>query len=127
MLTPDPYPKIKTAILKVIAHHVEPLGFRQHLKTTYFYRDRRGIRDIFFFQKMRSNAVTFAYGSLAVPTETDWTPGIPNAQWLRGPEFYRCKYVDHVQNSISRAMTDFVAEAIPWFEQFQSVDDLSGR
>ncbi len=127
MLTPDPYPKIKKAIFKVIAHYVEPLGFRQHLTTTYFYRDRRDIRDIFFFQKMRSNAVTFAYGSMAVPAETAWTPGVPNAKWLRNQEFYRCKYVEHVQDSISRAMTDFIAEAIPWFEQFQGVDDLPDR
>ena len=82
MLTPDPYPKIKNAIFKVIASSVEPLGFRQLNKTTYYFRDRCGIRDIFFFQKMRSNAIAIAYGVLAIPTNEDWTPGIPNAQWL---------------------------------------------
>ena len=124
MLTPDPYPKIKNAISKVIASSVEPLGFRQLNKTTYYFRDRCGIRDIFFFQKMRSNAITIAYGVLAIPTDEDWTPGIPNTQWLRRQEFYRCKYVDHVQDSISRAMRDFVTEAIPWFDRFKTVDDL---
>lgn len=124
MLTPDPYPKIKNAIVKVIAANVEPLGFRQLKKSTYFLRDRHDIRDIFFFQKMRSNAIAFAYGVLAVPTDDSWTPGIPNAQWLRWQECYRCKYVEQVHDSISRAMRDFVTEAIPWFEQFQTVADL---
>ena len=127
MLSPDPYPKIKNAIFKVVAECAEPLGFQQLKKSTYYYRDRRDIRDIFFFQKMRSNAVTFAYGVLAVPTDDNWTPGIPNAQWLRSQEFYRCKYVDHVRDSIARAMMDFVSEAIPWFEKFQTVDDLPKR
>jgi hypothetical protein len=49
MLAPDPFPKIKNAICKVIAESVEPLGFRRLNKSTYYFRDRQGIRDIFFF------------------------------------------------------------------------------
>jgi hypothetical protein len=124
MLTPDPYPKIKNAICKVIAEYVEPMGFQQLKNSTYYFRDRRDVRDIFFFQKMRSNAITIAYGVLAVPTDDNWIPGIPNGQWLARQEFYRCKNIDHVRDSISRAMADFTTEAIPWFEQFQSVGDL---
>ena len=42
-------------------------------------------------------------------------------------EFYRCKYVDHIDGSIGRAVADFESEAIPWFAQFQVVADLPPR
>jgi len=121
----DPFPKVKREILRVLTDSVRPLGFIQFRKTTFFIRDRGPIRDIFFVQKMRSNAISIAYGVLIVPDNQDWSPGIPNARWLRNQEFYRCKYVDHVVKSIGRAADDFLAEAVPWFAEFQTLDDVT--
>jgi len=73
---------------------------------------------------MRSNAITIAYGVMPVPDDPDWSPGVPNGRLLRDQEFYRCKYVDHVENSIGRAIADFESEAIPWFAQFTTEADL---
>lgn len=40
VLTPDPYPKVKNAICKVVAEFVEPTGFQQLKKSTCYFRDR---------------------------------------------------------------------------------------
>jgi hypothetical protein len=40
VLTPDPYPKIQNAIWKVVAEFVEPAGFQQLKKSTFYFRDR---------------------------------------------------------------------------------------
>jgi hypothetical protein len=122
----DPYTNVKHAILRVLAAGVAPHGFTQFRTTTYFIRDRGPIRDLFFFQKMRSNAVTIAYGVTLAPSDDDWSPGIPNARWLRDQEYYRCKYVEHVDRSIARAVADFESEALPWFDHFQTKADLRG-
>ena len=120
----DPFPRVKRAIIRVLLGALSPHGFVQHNKTVYFYRDRDDLRDIFFIQKMRSDAITLTYGVKRRPD--DWEPGIPNAnaRRLNEGDFYCCKYVDHVERSIARLVTDFESEAIPYFSQFQSPDDL---
>jgi len=120
----DPFSRVKRAIIRALANGVAPHGFTQYRTTAYFIRDRGDLRDIFFFQKMRSNAITIAYGTMRLPDDVDWSPAVPNARWLRDQEFYRCKYVDHVEKSIGRAIADLESEAIPYFSQFQTADDL---
>jgi len=73
---------------------------------------------------MRSNAIALTYGVMRRPDEPDWEPGIPNARRLNEGEFYRCKYVGHVEHSIGRLVGDFETEAIPYFNQFQTPADL---
>jgi hypothetical protein len=126
MLDADPFPKVKRAILRVLEDGVRHHGFSQFQKTAYFVRDRGGLRDAFFFQKMRSNAICIAYGMSIVPEEGEWQPGLHRDayNWLNGQEFYRCKYVDHVERSIGRAIADFEKEALQWFERYQTLDDL---
>ncbi|ELP32029.1 hypothetical protein [Rhodopirellula baltica] len=122
----DPFPKVKRAIIRALSEFVVPLGFQQYRKTVYFIRDRGPIRDIFFVQKMRSNAVSIAYGVTAKPDDDDeWTPGVPNARWLNRQESYRSKYVEHVAGSIGRATTDFESEALPWFASIETEGDLA--
>ncbi|EKK01553.1 hypothetical protein RBSH_03114 [Rhodopirellula baltica SH28] len=123
----DPFPRVQRAIVRVLSDGVAPHGFSQHRTTIYFLRDRGPIRDIFFFQKMRSNAIAIAYGVTSSAEDADESPGIPNARWLNNQEFYRCKYVDHVANSIGRAIADFESEALPWFAQFATEADLPAR
>ncbi|PHQ33997.1 hypothetical protein CEE69_16970 [Rhodopirellula bahusiensis] len=119
----DPFPKVKRAVIRRLLDGVGPHGFTQLRTTTYFVRDREAIRDVFFFQKMRSNTITICYGVMAVPDD-DWTPCVPNARWLRDQESYRCKYVDHVDGSIGRAIADLESEALPWWDGFVTADDL---
>ena len=122
----DPFPKVKRAIIRRLLDGVGPHGFTQLRTTTYFVRDREAIRDVFFFQKMRSNTITICYGVMAVPDD-DWTPCVPcvpNARWLRDQESYRCKYVDHVGDSIGGAAADLESEALPWWDGFGTTADL---
>ena len=119
----DPFPRVTRAIIRRLADGVGPHGFSQFRTTTYFVRDRGPIRDVFFFQKMRSNTITICYGVMAVPDD-DWTPCVPNGRWLRDQESYRCKYVDHVDASIGRAVSDLESEAIPWWDGFTTADEL---
>ena len=122
----DPFPKVKRAILRVLKEGVGRHGFIQFQKTVYSIRDRERLRDAFFFQKMRSNAICIAYGMSTVPEDGEWNPGLlPEVyRWLNGHEFYRCKYVDQVERSIGRAVADIETEALPWYQQFQSLEDL---
>ena len=94
--------------------------------TVYFYRDRGPIRDVLFFQKMRSNAVAIVYGVAYSSNDDNWTPGLLNARWLRDQTTYNCKYVEHVERSIGRAVVEFESEALPWFAQFNTLADLPG-
>lgn len=127
MLDADPFPKVKRAIIHALEEGVRPHGFLQFQKTAYFVRDRGSLRDAFFFQKMRSNAICIAYGMSTVPEEGEWQPSLHRDanKWLNDQEFYRCKYVDQVERSIGRVVADFEKEALPWYERYQSLDDLS--
>ena len=121
----DPFPRMKRENVRVLLGALSPHGFVQHNKTIFFYRDRDELRDIFFIQKMRFIAIALRYGVMRRPDNPDWEAGIANARRLSKGDFYRCIYVDHVERSIGRLLTDFESEAIPYFSQFQSPDDLT--
>jgi len=124
MPDPHPFPKIRRAILKLLGPGLARHGFSQFGSSAYFYRDRNQVRDALFFQKMRSNAITIAYGVSLVPDEGEWAPGLRHAKWLANQNFYTVKYVEQVASSICRALADFETEALPWFDKFCSDSDV---
>jgi hypothetical protein len=123
----DPFPKVRRLVIKLFKEGLEPLGFSQFGTTAYFIRDRGPVRDATFFQKMRSNAVTVAYGVSLPPGDKPWSPGLAQAHWLNNQEFYNVKYEEHARSSIARAIVAFQREALPWFNQFKSAADVQNR
>jgi hypothetical protein len=97
-------------------------GFSQYFSTNYFIRDRGAVRDVVFFQKMRSDAFCIAYGVSGVPSEGDeWTPGVKPSCWLgenQSQESFHCRYVEHAERSVDRALVLLSQLALPWFKQF---------
>jgi hypothetical protein len=124
MPDPHPFPKIRRKIVKLLTEGLARHGFSQHGSTAYFIRDRGSVRDAMFFQKMRSNAITIAYGVSSVP-DGEWSPGLRHAKWLAQQNFYIVKYVEHVESSIGKVLADFEREALPWFEKFRDGADVS--
>lgn len=124
MPDPHPFPKIRRKIVKVLSEGLARHGFSQFGSTGYFIRDRGTVRDAMLFQKMRSNAVTIAYGVSEVP-DGEWSPGLRHAKWLAWQNFYVVKYMEHVESSIGKALADFEREALPWFEKFQNSADVT--
>jgi hypothetical protein len=124
---PDPhsFPKIRRKIVALLKEGLARHRFLQYGSSAYFIRDRNRVRDAMFFQKMRSNAITIAYGVSTVP-EGEWSPGLCHAKWLADQNFYTVKYVEHVESSIGKALADFEREALPWFEKFRSSADVLG-
>jgi hypothetical protein len=123
----DPFPKIRRLVVKLFKEGLEPLHFRQFGSTAYFIRDRGPVRDAMFFQKMRSNAVTVAYGVSLPPGENPWSPGLVHSHWLNNQEFFNVKYEEHARSSIARAIVAFQREALPWFGRFKSAADVQNR
>jgi hypothetical protein len=80
-----------------------------------------------FFQKMRSNEITIAYGVSLVPGSEPWSPGLAHAHWLDNQAFSNVKYEDHARSSMARAITAFQEEALPWFERFTSTADVQSE
>jgi hypothetical protein len=124
MPDPHPFPKVRRKIVKVLSDGITPLGFTQFGSSNWFIRDRESVRDALFFQKVRSSAITIAYGVSLVPESDTWLPGLRHAKWLADQTFYRVKYVEHVEESIGKALKDFEREALPWFEKFRSGTDV---
>jgi len=120
----DPFPKIRRLVVQLLKEGLAPHGFSQFGSTAYFIRDRGPVRDAMFFQKMRSNAVTIAFGVSLVPEHDPWSPGLCHAQWLDNQTFYNVKYEEHARSSIARALSAFVRDAIPWFGRFSTAADV---
>jgi hypothetical protein len=123
----DKFPKIRRLVVKLLKEGLEPLGFSQFGSTAYFIRDRGPVRDAMFFQKMRSNAVTVAYGVSLLPVGEPWSPGLAHARWLDNQAFYNVKYEEHARSSIARAIAAFQREALPWFDRFTNATDVKSR
>jgi hypothetical protein len=118
---------MRRLVVRLLTDGLAPFGFVQFGSTAYFVRDRGAVRDALFFQKMRSNAVTIAYGVSLFPEGSPWSPGLRHAQWLADQTFYNVKYEEHVRSSIARALADIEREALPWFGRFKtSADVLNG-
>jgi hypothetical protein len=112
----DPYSKVKRRFISVLKGQLDKHGFVQWKTTVYFYRDRGDIRQVMFFQKVRSMSVAIAYGLSARPNGDDWQPEIETARWLKNQELYDCRYVQRADGTAMKVMEDFAAEALPWFE-----------
>ncbi len=125
MAEPRPFPKIRRLITRNLNEGLTRFGFSQFGSSNYFIRDRGPVRDAMFFQKMRSHAVTIAYGVSLVPDGDDWSPGLRHARWLSDQQFYVVKYEEHVAPSINRALDAFEREALPYFARFQTTVDVS--
>ena len=117
----DPYPKVKKAFIAIFKKGLSKYGFQQYNTTVYFYRDRGEVRDVIFVQKMRGSAFCVAYGVSAQPATQDWSPGIKKSQWLERQKLYRCKYMEHAENSAKKALAAVESEALPWIEGIKSV------
>ena len=125
MPTGNPFQKIRRRIIACLSAGLSQHNFAQLQSTAYFVRDRGPIRDALFFQKTRSNAITFAYGVAENPFERPWSPGLKAHRWLADQRFYIVKYEDQVEPSVAKTILDFQAEALPWFARFTTVDDLA--
>lgn len=121
----DPFPKTKRVISRILRDGMEVHGFNQFNSTAYFIRDRGEVRDLFFFQKMRTPAVSVAYGVTTVPPDDeDWSPSIKNHKWLENQKLYFCKYVEHAERNGPKIVEALECEALKWLEQFQHADDV---
>jgi hypothetical protein len=124
MPEPDPFPKVRRHIVRLLRNGLSRFGFTQFGSTAYFTRDRGPVRDAMFFQKMRSNAITVAYGVSIVPDRDEWSPGLMHACWLADQRFYIVKYESQVDQSICKMLADFEQQAIPWFGRFVTESDV---
>ena len=117
----DPYTKVKKSFTAIFKKGLSEFGFNQYKETVYFYRDRGDIRDVIFFQKMRGSAFCVAYGVSVQPDTEDWAPGIKKCKWLQRQKLYRCKYIEHAENSATKAVLAIESEALPWIDKIKSV------
>ena len=125
MAEPTPFPKIRRLVTRHLNERLMRFGFSQFGSSNYFIRDRGPVRDAMFFQKMRSHAVTIAYGVSLVPVGDDWSPGLRHHRWLSDQRFYAVKYEEDVAPSINRALDEFEREALHYFTRFQTTADVS--
>ena len=118
-----------------LADAVKPFGF-SHCGDSYFSRERNDLVDAFFFQFTRTNfRFCIAYGidgpkllpeirENSVLGLDSGNPSLLISCWLADQEDFGCKYEDHIKNSGIKVKGRFQKEAIPWFNRFQTAEDI---
>ena len=111
-------------------------GFTHH-SGAYFSRKRNDVVDAFFFQFTRSNFRFYLTYVTDAPTLLPQhlrdnatlgldsnTPSFAISQRLDECTDFGCKYEEHIHNSCVKIADGFETQTIPWFERFQTPNDI---